>query len=107
MTGLLNRDNTIWTRLNTVTFGLIAGLLVPLLVLVIFYFISSPDTTFPEFISFFVFRKKLSSLISLSVVPDVLVFFIFIWLDYLYSARGVLAAVFLLALIVVLTKFLI
>jgi hypothetical protein len=104
--GPLNQDNTIWTRLNTLTFGLIAGLLVPLLALVIFYFISSSDTAFPEYIRFIVSRKKLSSLISLSVVPDLLVFFIFIWLNYLYSARGVLAAVFLLALIVVLTKFL-
>jgi hypothetical protein len=69
--------------------------------------ISSPDISFSEFVEFTVSGKKLSSLISLSVVPDLLVFFIFIWLNYLYSARGVLAAVFLFALIVVLTKFLI
>lgn len=100
----MNQDNTIRTRFDTVTFGLIAGMLVPLLALVIFYLISSPDNAFTEFVEFFVSRKKLSSLISISVVPDLFVFFIFIWLDYLYSARGVLAAVFLFALIVVLTK---
>ncbi len=93
--------------MNTLTFGLIAGLLVPLLAFAVFYFISSPDKAFPEFIGFIVARKKLSSLISLSVIPDLLVFFIFIWLNYLYSARGVLAAVFMIALMVVLTKFLI
>ena len=103
----MNQDNTIRTRLNTITFGLIAGMLVPLLAFVIFYLISSPDTAFPEFVEFIISRKKLSSLISLSVVPALLVFFIFIWRNYLYSARGVLAAVFLFALIVVLTKFLI
>ena len=86
--------------------GLIAGLLVPLLALVIFWLISFPDAAFGEFISIIVSRKKFSSLISLSVVPDLLVFFIFLWLNYLYSARGVMASVFLLALIVVLTKFL-
>jgi hypothetical protein len=102
----LNQDNTIWTRLNTITFGLIAGLLVPLLALVIFYLVSSPDKAFPEFVEFIISGNKLSSLISLSLVPDLLVFFIFIWLNYLYSARGVLVAVFLFALIVVLTKFL-
>lgn len=102
----MNQDNTIWTRLNTITFGLIAGMLVPLLALVIFYLVSSPDKAFPEFVEFIISRKKLSSLISLSLVPDLLVFFIFIWLNYLYSARGVLVAVFLFALIVVLTKFL-
>jgi len=103
----VNQDNTIRTKINTVTFGLIAGLLVPLLALVFFHLISSQGKAFPEFIAFIVSRKKLSSLISLSLVPDLLVFFIFIWLNYLNSARGVLAAVFIFALIVVLTKFLI
>jgi hypothetical protein len=107
VTGPLNPDNTIKKRLNNGAFGLIAGLLVPLMALVVFYFVSSPGSTVPEFIEIIVSRKKLSSLISLSVVPDLLVFFIFIWLNYLYSARGILAAVFILALIVVLTKFLI
>lgn len=102
----MNQDNPIWTRLNTIAFGLIAGLLVPLLAIVIFYLVSSQGKAFPEFLEFIVSRKKLSSLISLSLVPDLLVFFIFIWLNYLNSARGVLAAVFLFALIVVLTKFL-
>ena len=82
-------------------------MLFPLLALIIFYMMSSPDISFSEFVEFTVSRKKLSSLISLSLVPDLLVFFIFIWLNYLYSARGVLAAVFLFTLIVVLTKFLI
>ncbi|MCK4852680.1 MAG: hypothetical protein KAT31_00425 [Bacteroidales bacterium] len=95
------------TRINTVIFGLIAGLLVPLLAITIFYFVAFADTEFPEFIKILVSRKKLSSLISISVIPDLLVFFIFIWLNYLYSARGVLAAVFLSAIVVVLTKFLI
>jgi hypothetical protein len=84
-----------------------AGMVVPLLALAIFYLISSSGKAFPEFVAFLVSSKKLSSLISLSVVPDLLVFFIFIWLNYLYSARGVLAAVFLFALAVVVTKFLI
>jgi hypothetical protein len=83
------------------------GMVVPLLALVIFYLISSPGKAFSEFVEVIVSSKKLSSLISLSVVPDLLVFFIFIWLNYLYSARGVLAAVFFFALAVVLTKFLI
>ena len=82
-------------------------MLVPLLALVVFYLLSTPEMSFAEFVTFIVSRKKLSSLISLAVVPDLGVFFIFIWLNYLYSARGVLAAVFLFALIVVLTKFLI
>lgn len=93
--------------MNNHVFGLIMGLMVPLLALVIFYLVSNPGTSLAEFLEVVLARKKLSSLISLSVVPDLLLFFIFIWLNYLYSARGVLAAVFILALIVVLTKFLV
>lgn len=81
--------------------------MLPMLALVIFYLAAFGDTDLAVFTETLVSRKKLSSLISLCVIPDLLLFFIFIWLDYLYSARGVLAAVFLLALIVVLTKFLI
>jgi hypothetical protein len=103
----LNPDDTIKKRLNSPLFGLITGLLVPLLALVVFYLVSTPATSLPEFLEILVSRKKLSSLLSLSVVPNLLVFFIFIWLNYLYSARGVLAAVFIFALIVVVTKFLI
>lgn len=102
----MNQVNSIQTRLNTIAFGLISGMLVPLLALVFFYLVSSSDIAFSAFVDFIVSRKKLSSIISLCLVPDLLVFFIFIWLNYLYSARGVLAAVFLFALIVVLTKFL-
>jgi hypothetical protein len=95
------------TKVNNVTFGLLAGLLVPLLTLMIFYPIAFPDKGLSEFIEILVSRRKLSALISLGVIPDLLVFFIFIWLNYLYSARGVMAAVFLFAIVVVLTKFLI
>ena len=60
-----------------------------------------------EFIQYLIQRGKLSAVISLVILPDLLVFFIFIWLNYLYSARGVLAATLIYALLVVITKFLI
>lgn len=94
-------------KYNTVQMGIILGLLAPLMGFLIVYMVAFRGMDFSEFLDLLVFRKKLSSIISLSSIPNLLLFFIFIWLNYLYSARGVLASTILIALVVVLTKFLI
>lgn len=94
-------------RLNHMRVGLLLGLLVPVLSFVIMYFLGFRGMSLAEFIEVLASRNKLSSVISLSVIPNLLLFFIFIWLNYLYSARGVLASTLLFAGIVLVTKFLI
>ena len=86
---------------------MIAGLLIPLIALLVFNMTAFDNLSAVEFIQYMIQRGKLSSVISLVILPDLLVFFIFIWLNYLYSARGVLAATLFFALLVVITKFLI
>jgi len=93
-------------RYNNIRVGLVLGLLAPLLGFVIVYLATFRGTSFMEYLELLSYRKKLNSVISLSVVPNLLLFFIFIWLNYLYSARGVLASTLLFALIVIITKFL-
>ena len=92
---------------NNMYLGLLAGLLVPVLVMAIFYLIAFDFLSPGDFLQSLISKKKLSSVISLGVIPNLLVFFIFIRLNYLYSARGVLAATLVFALIIVITKFLI
>ncbi len=87
--------------------GAVLGMLAPVLASAIIYIVAFRDLSFGEYLEQLVFRKRLSSIISLSVLPNLLLFFIFIWLNYLYSARGVLASTILFALIVVVTKFMI
>lgn len=87
--------------------GLVTGLLVPVIALLVFYLVFFNRLSPGEFLEGLIVRGKLSSVISLGVIPNLLVFFIFIWLNYLYSARGVLAATLIFALLVVITKFLI
>ncbi len=94
-------------RYNNIRLGAMLGLLAPILGFLLVYLIAFRGISFVEFLEFLVSRKKLSSVISLSVIPNLLLFFIFIWLNYLYSARGVLASTLLYAVVVVLTKFLI
>jgi hypothetical protein len=85
----------------------VLGLLAPILGFGLVYLVAFRGISFIEYLEALAFREKLSSVISLSVIPNLLLFFIFIWLNYLYSARGVLAATLLFALIVVVTKFMI
>ena len=92
---------------NNIRLGVVLGLLAPLLALAVIYMVAFRDMSFGEFLELLASRRKLSSMISLSVIPNLLLFFIFIWLNYLYSARGVLASTLVVALIVVITKYLI
>ena len=94
-------------KYNSIRLGIVLGILAPMIGFLVVYLLAFRGMSFSEYLDLLVFRKKLSSIISLSVIPNLLPFFIFIWLNYLYSARGVLASTLLFALIVIITKFLI
>ena len=44
-------------------------------------------------------------LLSLAAIPDLLLFFAFIWTDRLKSARGVIGSAFLLGIVIAILKF--
>ena len=94
-------------KYNNLRIGLILGILAPLLGFIVIYGVAFRGMTVSEYFDLLIYNKKLSSIISLSVIPNLLLFFIFIWLNYLYSARGVLASTMIFALVVVITKFII
>jgi hypothetical protein len=93
-------------RYNTIRLGLVSGLIAPLLGFIVVYLFAFRGMGFTEYLELLAYHKQLSAVISLSVIPNLLLFFIFIWLNYLYSARGVLASTIIFAGIVVVTKFL-
>ena len=84
-----------------------AGLILPVMTLIVIYFVRFNHLPMVNFINSMVSTHKLSSLINLSVIPNLLLFFAFIWTNMLYLARGVLLATVLFAVIVVLVKYLI
>lgn len=84
--------------------GLILGFLLPIVVMVVFYltkFASYPVEYFREQL---LNMQLFSKFVSICVYPNLLLFFIFIWRNRLYSARGVLGATILLALAVFIIK---
>ena len=85
---------------NTEKTGIITGLLVPLIVIIGFYKYRGAESIgafFEKIVSVGIF----SELLSLCVVPNLLLFFIFMWTNRLKSARGVIGATFIYALIVI------
>jgi hypothetical protein len=93
-------------RYNNIRVGLVLGIVAPIIGFFVVYLVDFRGMNFTEYLEMLSSRNNLSSIVSLSVIPNLLLFFIFIWLDYLYSARGVLASTMLFALIVVVTKYL-
>lgn len=94
------------SRGNNVWLGAILGLLVPAITVLLAYSIRFSKYDLDEFFRVMIQNKILSSLLSLCVIPNLLVFLIFIWLNWLYSARGVLLSTFIVGFIIVGIKFL-
>lgn len=91
---------------NSQKTGFLLGVLLPVVSFLGFYFIRYGDIPLMDFIKYTYFRGVISPLISLNILPNLVAFFIFIKADYLFSARGVLIATFLFALVVLVLKLL-
>jgi hypothetical protein len=84
--------------------GLISGVLLPVVAFVIAWMVISDDSLTTYFRQFQQLNR-LSSLISLSALPNLLLFFIFIWLNIYRAARGVIFATLLLAFLMLIIKY--
>jgi hypothetical protein len=91
-------------RLNTLLTGLVTGLLFPSLTLLVLWKVKS-DLGLIEFLVQFQKLQMLSKLVSLSSIPNLLFFFLFIWTNRNFSARGVIFATLLLAFLMLILKF--
>jgi uncharacterized membrane protein len=79
--------------------GFSLGIIVPVLTITMFYLYRNPEN-FQTFYQEIVSVNILSRLVSLCVLPNLLVFFIFIWTHKYKSAHGVIGSTFVYALIV-------
>jgi hypothetical protein len=93
------------SKWNNIKLGLALGLLAPVITFFAFYFIRYPLLDLVKYIDFVFKQHVLSPLMSLCGIPNLLIFFVFIWRDFYFSARGVLLATFILAVVVFVIKF--
>ena len=90
-------------KFDTLLTGLILGLILPTLTLVGFWIVKS-DRGFVDFLVYFHEMKMLSKMVSLTAIPNLLLFFLFIWTKRNFSARGVVFATLLLAFVMLILK---
>jgi hypothetical protein len=93
------------SRFNSLKLGFVLGLICPVIALTGFYFTRYSSVPIQEFISYALSMNVLSKLLSLCLLPNLLVFFVFIWQDFLFSARGVLIATFVVGFLIVVVKY--
>lgn len=85
--------------------GTFLGMLVPLLSLIVVYLTKfSKLTSLTNYFRFLIENNGFPQLLSLCALPNLLVFFIFIWTDRLRSARGVVLSTFIIVIAVAIMK---
>ncbi len=93
-------------RTNSQVFGLILGLVLPAIVILLTYFYKQEQYgTFSGFWYFYKGNQLLTQLLSLCVLPNLLLFFAFLQFKSEKSARGVLGATVVWAVLVMILKF--
>jgi len=91
-------------KFDTVLSGLVPALVIPSLTLLGFWIVKS-DSTLVDFLVQFQQLGMLSKVVSLSVIPNLLLFFVFICTNRNFSSRGVIFATLLLAFVMLILKF--
>ena len=91
-------------KFNTLLYGRVPGVVLPVLTLLGIWMVKS-DSGLMRFLVDFQRMGMLSKMLSLSAIPNLLLFFLFIWTDRNLSARGVVFATLLLAFVMLILKF--
>lgn len=86
--------------------GIPAGLIGPVVGILSFYYYKFSHAPLVDFFTMASEKNLLSPLLSLCAVINLGIFYLFIRVDYLYSARGVIFSTFIYGLIIIAMKFL-
>ena len=90
---------------NKVAYGLLVGFVSPVVFFLIYYIFRFGQYSFTDYLQFLVGSKKLVSVLSLTVLPNLGPFMLFINSNRYSSGRGVLAATVILGVIIFIMKF--
>lgn len=85
--------------------GLIIGMTLPVIAFSLYYIINYNYMTIGKFLNYLIMGDTYTALTSMCVLSNLVGFYPFIWKEKWKAARGVLAATFIWALVVVILKF--
>ena len=91
---------------NSIGIGLIAGLIAPFFGNVIYWRLQFSELTYMEFLHHVIRYKLIPAVGSMSLLPNLAVFFLFLQFHHDNSARGTLIATFVYGLVIVIFKLL-
>jgi hypothetical protein len=91
-------------RFNSTLYGVIPGIVIPVLALAAVWLFKYQGGFF-SFLKEFQQQGVLARLLSLAALPNLGLFFLFIWTDRSFSARGVIFATLVIAVVMVVLKF--
>ena len=84
--------------------GVISGLLLPFLGIICYWLIQFHEMNVSVFLKHIIVYRLISPALSLSLILNLGIFFLFLNKEYLLSSRGVLLATFIYAGIILLAK---
>lgn len=90
---------------NKIIYGLLVGFISPVVFFLIYYIFRFEQFSFSEYIRILVESKKLVNVLSLTVLPNLGPFMLFINSNRYSSGRGVLAATIILGIVIFIMKF--
>ena len=90
---------------DSMILGLVCGLLAPFLAIIIYWIMQFHEMKLSEFLSHIIVYKLISPALSLSLLINLGIFFLFLNKELYHSSRGVLLATFIYAGIILLAKF--
>ena len=91
--------------LNSIGFGLIAGLATPVIFFLLYFLFRIHSNDFAGYLKFLAESKKLVHVMSLAVFPNLIPFFLFINSNRFRAGRGVLGATLALGIVIFILKF--
>ncbi|NSW93734.1 MAG: hypothetical protein HPY62_03390 [Bacteroidales bacterium] len=93
-------------KFDRTTTGALAGFILPILTGLLIYLFSSKGLSLSDYFTKIVTADIITHIISLSVLPNILIFLVFNRLDMLKASRGVVGITLFWAIIVFAVKFL-
>lgn len=93
------------SKLNSLKLGFIIGMIIPFIAILFFQFANFSHYGFFGFYARLHELQIFSSLISLCVIPNLLVFFLFVWKSYYITCKGIIFATIIYAITMMLFKF--
>jgi hypothetical protein len=100
ITGISDMDKSTFQKFNTLTTGIIAGIILPVIVYFLLYFTKIQNIQTTLFSNSLLIGNIIPIIFSHCVLPDLILFFIFNGFNWLQAAKGVLGTTVVLTILI-------